>query len=75
MPNQTNPFSISVLGSSGGVAKAVLAILNKSVTDKNDPIAPLIKHSHLHLIDINQKSEEYYNDLFPTFLAILRFTN
>lgn len=69
MPNQTNPFSISVLGSSGGVAKAVLAILNKSVTDKNDPISPLVKHSHLHLIDINQKSEEYYNDLFPNLFG------
>lgn len=65
MTNRTSPFSISVLGSGGGVAKAVLAILNKSVNDKNDPIYPIIKNSQLHLIDINQKNEEYYHQLFP----------
>jgi homospermidine synthase len=65
MLTKTRQLSISILGSSGGVAKAVLAILNQSIQDKNDPIYPIINKSQLHLIDINQKDKEYYNQLFP----------
>lgn len=65
MFNGTRPFSISILGSCGGVAKAVLAILNQSAEDKSDPIYPIISKSQLHLIDIKQKDKEYYDQLFP----------
>ncbi|MBT2719431.1 saccharopine dehydrogenase NADP-binding domain-containing protein [Bacillus sp. ISL-57] len=65
MLNGTSSFSISILGSSGGVAKAVLAILNQSAQDKNDPMYPIISISQLHLIDIKQKDKEYYDQLFP----------
>ena len=65
MLNGTSSFSISILGSSGGVAKAVLAILNQSAQDKNDPMYPIISTSQLHLIDIKQKDKEYYDQLFP----------
>jgi homospermidine synthase len=65
MLNGTSSFSISILGSSGGVAKAVLAILNQSTQDKNDPMYPIISISQLHLIDIKQKDKEYYDQLFP----------
>jgi homospermidine synthase len=65
MFNGTRPFSISILGSGGGVAKAVLAILNESAQDKNDPIHHIISTSELHLVDIKQKDKAYYDQLFP----------
>jgi homospermidine synthase len=55
----------SVLGSAGGVAKAILSILNKSALDKNDHIHPFIVNSKFHLIDKKQKDTEYYKTLFP----------
>lgn len=45
MLNCTKPSTFTILGSSGGVAKAVLAILNQSVQDKNDPIHPILSQS------------------------------
>ena len=65
MLDGTSSFSISILGSSGGVARAVLAILNQSAQDKNDPMYPIISTSQFHLIDIKQKEKEYYDQLFP----------
>lgn len=55
----------SVLGSAGGVAKAILAVLNKSALDKNDHIHPFIVNSKFHLIDKKQKEIDYYKNLFP----------
>lgn len=57
--------NFSVLGSAGGVAKAILAILNKSAQDKADPIHALIVNSKFHLIDSKQKKLDYYKNLFP----------
>ncbi|MFB5283337.1 S-adenosylmethionine decarboxylase related protein [Peribacillus sp. Hz7] len=56
---------ITLLGSSGGVAKSILSILNKSAVDKKDPLHPLIQNSTLHLIDNKQKDISYYHNLFP----------
>ncbi|MEH7014236.1 S-adenosylmethionine decarboxylase related protein [Neobacillus niacini] len=56
---------ISILGSAGGVAKSVLSILNKSVIDTKDPIHRIIADSKIHLIDLNQKDTQYYQNLFP----------
>ena len=56
---------ITLLGSSGGVAKSILSILNKSIIDKNDPLHSLIHHCTIHLIDKNQKEAAYYQILFP----------
>lgn len=75
MFNGKRPFSISILGSCGGVAKAVLAILNQSAEDKSDPLYPIISKSQLHLIDIKQKDKEYYDQLFPTSRIKLTFTS
>ncbi|QTD40132.1 saccharopine dehydrogenase NADP-binding domain-containing protein [Sporosarcina sp. Te-1] len=69
---QPNPFSITLLGSGGGVAKAVLAILNQSAQDKKDPMYPIIRKSQLHLIDINQKDKEYYRRLCPNLINRMR---
>src|SRR5690606_10271707 len=49
----------------GGVAKAVLSILNHSANDNNDPIHQGIVNSKVYLIDINQKTMDYYHQLFP----------
>lgn len=56
---------ISLLGSAGGVARAVLSLLNQAVRDKNDPLYPLLRKAKLHLIDNQQKDIDYYDDLFP----------
>ena len=56
---------ITLLGSAGGAAKSVLAILNQSAVDTEDAIHHLIKDSTLHLIDIEQKEKAYYQHLFP----------
>lgn len=56
---------ISILGSSGGVAKAVLSILNKSIQDKNDPINTSITNCKIHLIDKQQREIIYFQQLFP----------
>lgn len=61
----THKTVISILGSAGGAAKSILSILNKSIIDQNDPIHHLIAHSTLHLIDHQQKKQEYYDQLFP----------
>ncbi|WP_339252705.1 S-adenosylmethionine decarboxylase related protein [Sporosarcina sp. FSL W8-0480] len=65
MINWTSFVSISILGSGGGLAKAVLSILNQSVQDINDPIYPNINKVQFHLIDSTQKGKEYYDQLFP----------
>ncbi|KIL36612.1 S-adenosylmethionine decarboxylase related protein [Cohnella kolymensis] len=65
------PVALTLLGSSGGLAKAVLAILNRSVQDAADPIHSIIQHSTLHLIDIKQKDPAYYADLYPHLFSRL----
>jgi len=73
---QKNQYTISILGSMGGVAKSILSILNYSVTDINDPIHHVITKSKLFLIDINQKEIDYYNQLIPNLidkLTLLQF--
>jgi homospermidine synthase len=56
---------ITVLGSCGGVARALLATLNQAVKDQNNPIYPFLKKSMLHLVDLNQKNSNYYRTFFP----------
>ncbi|KQL35849.1 S-adenosylmethionine decarboxylase related protein [Psychrobacillus sp. FJAT-21963] len=59
---------ISILGSSGGVAKSILSVLNQSVSDTEDPIHCHIKHSKIHLIDQKQREECYFTNLFPNLM-------
>lgn len=56
---------ITMLGSAGGVAKAVLALLNKAAGDSNNPIHALMLRCTLHLIDRRKKSVRYYRKLLP----------
>ena len=55
---------ITILGSAGGVANAILSILNKSAQDKKDPIHHQIKKATIHLIDSKQKEAHYYSQAF-----------
>ncbi|OOE14877.1 S-adenosylmethionine decarboxylase related protein [Fictibacillus arsenicus] len=57
--------SLTILGSSGGGAKAILSILNQAVIDKNDPLHEVLNTSTIHLIDIQQKTLHYFENLFP----------
>ncbi|MBP1964485.1 S-adenosylmethionine decarboxylase related protein [Paenibacillus aceris] len=63
MDNQK--LTISILGSAGGVAKAILCILDKSFQDVNDPIHAFIHQCNIHLIDHNQKDIAYYESFLP----------
>lgn len=65
--------SITILGSCGGVAKAELAILNKTVQDKSDPI---IEKSLIHLVDkrkIDQMSLAHFYPNLKNQLVIHPF--
>ena len=57
---------ITVLGSAGGVARAVLSLLNQVAQDTSDPIHSIIAQSTLHLVDRKQKSRRYYQQLLPS---------
>lgn len=59
-----NKTIITILGSSGGLAKGVLSLLNKAITDFNDYIYDFLTNSEIHLIDINQKDYNYYEEKF-----------
>ena len=60
-----NSLSITLLGSAGGAAKAVLAILNQAIVNEKDPIYEVIKNVTFYLVDIKQKDRTYYDELFP----------
>ena len=59
-----NSLSITLLGSAGGAAKAVLAILNQAIANEKDPIYKVLKNAKFHLVDIKQKDRNYYDELF-----------
>ncbi|MEH6942549.1 S-adenosylmethionine decarboxylase related protein [Bacillus sp. JJ722] len=61
----THQTVITILGSSGGAAKSILAILNKSIDDQTDSIHHKIVNSTIYLIDSNQKDPSYFKHLFP----------
>ena len=60
--------AISILGSAGGVSKAVLSLLNKSVMDSQDPLFSVLKESKLHLIDFKQGDINYYKQICPNLI-------
>lgn len=64
---------ISILGSSGGVAKSILSILNQSAVDSKDPIHHFISSCRIHLIDVKQKEKKYFYKLFPHLKGQLVF--
>lgn len=65
-------LNITILGSSGGVAKSILSILNKAINDENDPIHHKICNLSLHLVDLNQKDIKYYKTYCPNLIDIIK---
>ncbi|GEM_PF-445833 len=59
-----NPI-ITILGSNGGVANAILSILNNSCEDLNDPIHTFISNCKLNLVDIKQNTIKHYAEKYP----------
>ncbi|PGS52773.1 S-adenosylmethionine decarboxylase related protein [Bacillus sp. AFS041924] len=64
---------ITLLGSSGGVAKAVLSIFNKAVEDINDPIHQIMKNARFHFIDLKQKDLTYFERIIPNLIGKVTF--
>jgi homospermidine synthase len=64
---------ITLLGSSGGVAKAVLSIFNKAAKDPNDPLQQIIKNARFHLIDLKQKDITYFERIIPNLIENVTF--
>ncbi|WP_338044013.1 saccharopine dehydrogenase NADP-binding domain-containing protein [Paenibacillus lutrae] len=58
-------ITLSILGSAGGVAKSILAILDKAFQNVHDPIHSFISSVTLHLVDQRQKDMEYYEQFVP----------
>ncbi|AEI45032.1 saccharopine dehydrogenase NADP-binding domain-containing protein [Paenibacillus mucilaginosus] len=56
---------LTLLGSGGGVAKAVLGLLQAAAQTPGDPLQDLLSRSTLHLVDLQQKEPGYYSTLFP----------
>jgi len=65
-------LAISLLGSGGGVAKAVLSILNKAIEDIHDPLHDHLKRSVIHLIDREPKDIPYFGEHAPNLASRLR---
>lgn len=63
---------ISIFGSAGGVARSLLALLNNSITDPNDPLHAVIKQSKFHLVDLKQKDIEYYKQKCPELIKYIK---
>jgi saccharopine dehydrogenase-like NADP-dependent oxidoreductase len=61
--------SLTLLGSSGGLATAVLALLNAAVTDIDDPMQAILANTKLHLIDIQQLKPQYFASLYPNLFT------
>lgn len=62
---EQDEFNMSIFGSSGGVAKAMLSILNKAITDRNDPLYSRMNNSKVHLVDWKQQDMDYYLAFCP----------
>lgn len=60
-----NDLDITLLGSGGGVARAILTILNQSIQDAKDPIHHHMQRTNIHLVDYKQKDISYYETSFP----------
>lgn len=66
--NCNEKLNITLLGSSGGVAKSILSILNKAINDENDPINNRICNLELHLVDSHKKDQKYYKKYCPNLV-------
>lgn len=56
---------LTVLGSAGGVARAVLAVLNRAAQDAQDPLHAILRGAQIHLVDLKRRPISYYCKLLP----------
>ncbi|EFM10390.1 conserved hypothetical protein [Paenibacillus curdlanolyticus YK9] len=66
------PFAITVLGSSGGVARALLTLFEHSLLDEHSPLHACLANSRIHGIDREQKPRSYYRSFAPELSARLK---
>ncbi|MCQ6562464.1 S-adenosylmethionine decarboxylase related protein [Paenibacillus mendelii] len=59
---------IALLGSGGGVAKAFLALLNRSAGDSSSPLHTLLANYRIHCVDIKQRPKSYYHEHCPLLI-------
>lgn len=60
-----HPFVITVLGSSGGVARALLTLFEKSLHDEHAPLHAYLNNAKIHGVDREQKPRSYYRSFAP----------
>lgn len=73
MKEKDKDIVITLLGSSGGVAKAVLSIFNKAFQDREDPLHQIIQAATFHLIDLKQKDISYFENIIPFLMNRVTF--
>ncbi|MWC27808.1 saccharopine dehydrogenase NADP-binding domain-containing protein [Paenibacillus sp. MMS18-CY102] len=66
------PFAITVLGSSGGVARALLTLFEHSLLDEHSPLHACLANSRIHGIDREQKPRSYYRSFAPELSSRLK---
>lgn len=59
---------MTILGSAGGLARSLLALLNKASLDQHDPIHQKLSSSSIHLIDYKQRPLDYYQSICPNLI-------
>ena len=59
---------MTILGSAGGLARPLLALLNKASQDQHDPLHQKLYNSTFHLIDYKQSSLDYYQSICPNLI-------
>ncbi|GMK40030.1 hypothetical protein PCCS19_30850 [Paenibacillus sp. CCS19] len=67
-----NPFVITVLGSSGGVARALLTLFERSLSDEQSPLHHYLNNAKIHGIDREQKPRSYYREFAPELSSRLK---
>lgn len=63
---------ISIFGSGGGVAKAVLSVLDHSIADPDSPLYHRLTNSRIHCIDQQQRPLSHYNSCCPNLAPSLK---
>lgn len=64
---------LTILGSSGGAARAFLSLLNHAVKDIHNPLYSQLQNCSIHLIDIKQKPQSYFKSMYPALYESFTF--
>jgi len=64
--------AVTLLGSGGGLAQAVLALLDKAVASEDDPLRDRLRSGVLHLIDVRPQRMEDFASRYPNLAPRIR---